>query len=560
MDQAKYDVFISYSRKDSVVAQKIKNILECNGLNFFGDVNDLTMDYAETITTVIQRCRAVFAVLSESSINSQWWRKEIELAQKLNIPIVFIADNYKYRETLPNYIRQSIIVKYDYFIDHAEEVINHFFHPSTSGCHYQPSPSVDVKPCPSPSMDRVKETNNKLCYKRINPRLLMFFFIITAIVVFIVGVVKQTGDDGLAKSVVKSPPDDTLVDSLEYEMYHARMCSQRQDDIERMYDEIESLERKRIMMIAHHDYLLDDEYKKELMEITMAITEKKKLYDSLRCEYESFYSRDTVSIEDINSIQNKDVESHQSDNVVKTSLIVVISILVCLSIILIIVLIQSRKRANRLKTSLMIVSDSKAKAIIGTQKVILEKGNVSNVILPYGEQQMELNYTDFNGMKQINCFIGGSTQLQAERDALRATISVVYNKWKEKKFQILSFTYEDFDRKFVNKGQQHMYDNFIENEADMAVFIIKGDVGDKTVLEFDKAYETFKKRQKPSIVVYRDINCSLGKTAEELKSKIESAQQYWIDYGTLNELKYHFQDILSSDLWSIYYDEFSAVQ
>ena len=34
----------------------------------------------------------------------------------------------------------------------------------------------------------------------------------------------------------------------------------------------------------------------------------------------------------------------------------------------------------------------------------------------------------------------------------------------------------------------------------------------------------------------------------------------WIDYGTLNELKYHFQDILSSDLWSIYMDEFRTAR
>ena len=568
MEQTKYDVFISYSRKDYVVAHKIKNILERNGLKMFVDVNDLTMGMglAETITTTIQRCRAVFAVLSESSVNSQWWRIEIELAQKLNLPIVFIADDFKYRETLPYNIRQNTIVEYVFFINHAEDVIKNVFPNSTIDHDYKHLPTVDVLSCPS-----YRGKKNNTCGRpktkpptasswpliRRRPWLFVIIvFIVTIVLWIIVGTVIHKNN-----TLAKSPAEDTLAYSSEYEKKcREYQCLERKDDIDRIQEEIENLKRKRTIIIAHNDYLSGNEKERELTEITMAIMEKEETCDSLRREYAQYYSKDTLNIEDRNSKQNKDVDYHQSEKIVQSSLIVVIVILSCLSVILVILLTLSRKHANRLKTRSTIVSDSKAKAKIGAQNVILEKGNASNVILPYGEQQMELNYMDFNEFKHINCFIGGSTQLQTERDALRATISVVYNKWKEKRFQILSFTYEDFDRKFVAEGQQHLYDVFIENDANLAIFVIKGDVGDKTVREFDKAYESFKKRQKPSIIVYRDINCSLGKTAEVLKSKVELAQQYWIDYGTLNELKYHFQDILSSDLWSIYMDEFRTAR
>ncbi len=549
MEQTKYDVFISYSRKDSAIALKIRTVLERNGLKTFMNVDDLTMgmDNAETITTAIQRCRAVFAILSESSANSQWWRNEIELAQKLNLPIVFIADNYNNYETLPYEFRQSNIVKYDKFINHAEDVINHVFPLSKNSCYYQPSPAVDARPCPSPSREYGEETKNACGRLKTKPWVFVIIVVITAIVVWIIIGTLIHRNNRTAKAAVadtteyESPlVEDTPIVGTRYERRH---------DMESIYEERERLEKMR-MSIIYDDRLSDDEKNEKLIiieEREMQLREKELLLTT----------RDNRPIQDSTSQHNQQLgqDQYMIDSV-QVIFMVIIIIITVLSIVLTVLLILSRKQANRLKTSLMIVSDSKAKATIGNQKVILEKGNISNIILPNGEQQMELNYTDYNGFNHINCFIGGSTQLQAERDALRATISVVSNKWKEKKFHILSFTYEDFDRKFVTEGQQHLYDDFIGNEADMAVFVIKGDVGDKTVREFDKAYETFKKLQKPSIIVYRDTNCSLGKTAEELKLKVESAQQYWIDYGTLNELKYHFQDILSSDLWSIYMDEF----
>lgn len=103
-----------------------------------------------------------------------------------------------------------------------------------------------------------------------------------------------------------------------------------------------------------------------------------------------------------------------------------------------------------------------------------------------------------------------------------------------------------------------MYDNFIENDANTAIFIIKGEVGEKTVKEFNKAYASFKTKGHPSIVVYHDKRSILGDTAKKLKQQVEVTGQYWNDYDTMIEMKYHFQELLSTDLWKLYEKELIA--
>lgn len=223
-----------------------------------------------------------------------------------------------------------------------------------------------------------------------------------------------------------------------------------------------------------------------------------------------------------------------------------------------VLLLLSHRKTKHLSTDLSIISDAKLRAHVGKDCLLIEKGKACQVQMPIGTQKMDLDYSSFNNPKQINCFIAGSTELQIERDALRATISVVYNHWQTKNFHIYSRTFEDFDRKFAPDGQQPLYDYYIQNEADIAVFIIKGDVGEFTIGEFNKAYRAFCEKGKPSIVVYNNKTADIFSSSRILQKRIADAHQYWIDYETLNELKLDFQEILSSDLWTLYEKELLA--
>lgn len=111
------------------------------------------------------------------------------------------------------------------------------------------------------------------------------------------------------------------------------------------------------------------------------------------------------------------------------------------------------------------------------------------------------NNHSLNSQNIIKIFIAGSLKLGRERDALRSVISIMYNKWQFHDFKILSYTFEDFSNKFkADGGQQTSYDEFIENEADWAVFVLDGHVGGITRSEFNKALAAHKKTGKPNIL------------------------------------------------------------
>lgn len=101
------------------------------------------------------------------------------------------------------------------------------------------------------------------------------------------------------------------------------------------------------------------------------------------------------------------------------------------------------------------------------------------------------------------CFIAGSTRLVNERNATRAVLSILYNKWEHYNLVISSYTFEDFSNSYTVGGQQMHYDEFIEKKANCAIFIVENGVGEKTLEEYKLAIQTFKNNlQRPKIFVY----------------------------------------------------------
>jgi len=100
------------------------------------------------------------------------------------------------------------------------------------------------------------------------------------------------------------------------------------------------------------------------------------------------------------------------------------------------------------------------------------------------------------------CFIAGSTALQMERDAIRAVIGEIHNRWSSKNIYITSYTFEDFSNNVHVGGLQSQYDRFITLEADSVIFIIDGEIGDKTLHEFNISLKSYAARNRPSIYVY----------------------------------------------------------
>lgn len=100
MEQAKYDVFISYSRKDYMDShknvipgndvQKVKDALTRAGVSYWFDEEDIYSgeDFAEKIVVNIEAA-CVFVYLSTANANSSLWTsKEIACADEMHKPII----------------------------------------------------------------------------------------------------------------------------------------------------------------------------------------------------------------------------------------------------------------------------------------------------------------------------------------------------------------------------------------------------------------------------------------------------------------------------------------
>lgn len=154
--------------------------------------------------------------------------------------------------------------------------------------------------------------------------------------------------------------------------------------------------------------------------------------------------------------------------------------------------------------------------------------------------------------RTIKCFIAGSKALQAERDALRAVASIMYNKWSSKHFRILTYTFEDFDRAVVAGGHQTRYNRFISEEADWAIFVINEEIGGITLEEFNTAMDSFKKHGRPKILVMAKNTQETNDEIAAIKAAITEEHQYWSEYSDLDDLKHIFEETLNWDLIDMY--------
>lgn len=163
--------------------------------------------------------------------------------------------------------------------------------------------------------------------------------------------------------------------------------------------------------------------------------------------------------------------------------------------------------------------------------------NVTYLNIQGGEKSGEVN--DEN-IRIIKCFIAGSSILEMEQNVLRAAIAQTNNKWRGKNIEIISVTYEDFG--WIKNEEVHTSKciKYIENAATLVIFIIKGEIGQYTINEFEHAMNAFKCGNHPKILIFNDINSPSRKYSEKLKEKVTANKQYWSNYKSLKDLKQQF--------------------
>lgn len=392
MEQAKYDVFISYALNDSEVAERVFHALTVVGLNKVYYAKDLSlgMDFASTISNGIRDCESFILLLTENYLNSAWCRKELNEAIKRNKHIIPLRIGSIGTSIIPHFLNKYNIVDYHVFLANPQKLRQIIY--SAKENDYQQSMTPPCLSAPRSYTSAPRMMGGKTLIR-------IGLFALLAFLCLIFYIMFNNAED--------SPRTTKYINEDEY------------------------------LVSGKHSYTA-------------------KTRDTLFLEGSSqdFHSSSEHSY--INSYEESETEVLQKaiENLEKENARLNNGFLVFLiaSVVMLIFFIIYYYKTKRLCAYLNIKSDAKAEAQIGEDTLLIEKGSEVSVQVPVGNQEMWLNYMSYNRPKYIKCFIGGSIELQTERDALRATISVVHNEWREKNFQIFSFTFEDFEKKFVEGG------------------------------------------------------------------------------------------------------------
>lgn len=134
---------------------------------------------------------------------------------------------------------------------------------------------------------------------------------------------------------------------------------------------------------------------------------------------------------------------------------------------------------------------------------------------------------------EYNIFVAGSKALQNERNVCRSVCNKLQNKWGT----IITKTFEDFDETMSDVGHQKEYNNYIEQEADLVIFIFSGSVGMITRDEYDHAYRSFKASKRPKIIVYFDKRNSDNNDVVAFKKELSANDHYYQEYESLDDLR-----------------------
>ena len=142
----------------------------------------------------------------------------------------------------------------------------------------------------------------------------------------------------------------------------------------------------------------------------------------------------------------------------------------------------------------------------------------------------------FSKMKKtINIFVAGAKALKEERNALKALAHDLNSEYDDKRIgiHIKTKSYEDF------RDDQNIYNHFIEEKADIVIFVLKDKIGEHTEDEFIKAAAAYKEKKIPEIVVFLNKDRQETPEIEKIQNLLEEhlGKRYFVEYEDSEELK-----------------------
>lgn len=478
---ATYDVFISSSRKDDIILQKISTVLKTNGLTIFSPEENISAgeDFSESIIESIEASSVMLVLCTPNSMQSNWILNDVHFALRHNKPIIpIIVDNVKLpdhflyhfngydyihfdssnpEQSIRNLIKSIIVRKRQSTPTEEPSTVEEN---QTPYCKESNNETIREK-TNSPKGNSSKKIGNLL--KRIGIGIILTLYVIFVSLIFVAG----NYDIGI---LLSSP---LIIGVIAYMIKEVKSSKY---DL-KLYCEEENAEDDSHITIYVDDKVISTINGKGFIKLS----ERKGTY--------------LISIES----KNKNIESERFEYTF------------------------NRNNHGSIK------------------RVVLKSKSTKDSVK---EQQ--------NDLTRFMCFIAGSTRLVNERNATRAVLSILYNKWERYNLVISSYTFEDFSNSYTVGGQQMHYDEFIEKKANCAIFIVENGVGEKTLEEYKLAIQTFKNNlQRPKIFVYANQLNQEGITLQFIE-EVRKNQSYWREYQNIKQLMSLIKEDIDGELFNIF--------
>lgn len=599
-------IYCSYSRKDRPVVQSVCKSLAGKGVQLFVDYEQLAGgDYAQELTKQIESAEAILFFYSENTENSTWVKHEIEfaLSKRKSIVPVLLSESEESSWLHFNLGSFNWIKLDDININStADRIINVL---STLYKRNNGVPSdakrniVDDGLLNAPQSDKSEGSSLFRNKKKYGCGIILSIIGLLSLyyALFYFGspnpsyIPSPTSYDSISSSNINYG----LRDSLVLKQREAELRSQVDEQLLRLLQEIENP-----VVAGPGNYSQSIIHEIELTLGEDSIPFPKDCINTRQGQLNAFHKyQETVysvldkriaemELEARNCCEIEPIPEYEEPNDVPCDLVqptifpifyLILSFLIgCGLMFLLLRLKKSRKDNIKLSSDIAskIKIDGELQKEIESREVYtthLEKGGY---LIDFEDKKDESRHKTFNhevtskdcklvfanfleessqNGKTIKCFIAGSKTLQQERDALRAVTCVMYNKWDSKNFRILSYTFEDFKKEHTLVPPQEMYNKFIEEEADWALFIIDGEIGGITVNEYRVAMDSFKKNGKPKILALAKVGSENNDEVAEIRDEINKEHQYWTDYTDIVSLKYIFESTLNWDLIRMFQDK-----
>lgn len=592
--------YVSYSKKDRPFVQRVCQSLTEKGIPLFVDYEQLAGgDYAQELTKQIESADAVLFFYSENTENSTWVKHEIEFSVSKNKIIIPVSLSEPKKDSWFHFYLGTVNwIKVDG--DDVNSIEERLLYYRNGSIPSKVNRIIEDNGCLTKAQqsDKTKLTRQK---KKIGCRIILILSSIAFCLFFALFYIGRS-------NVVSSPPSEYTID---YEREDSLVLKQKEAELRKRVDILLlSLQQE---IVNPHVAGSDEASRSIIHDIEIALgwdsipfpqdntnTQQGRLkafhkyqetvysvLDRKIAQMESELGEEMSSNnESPNDDQNgnkqngHNVEGNECYSLDNASFMFLLLVSFVVGSVLTFLLLRIK---NSRKDNIKLSSDIASKiSIDGCLQKEIESREVYTTHLKKGEylidfedrkdenrhktfnyevttKESKLVFAKFveessqNG-KTIKCFIAGSKMLPKERDALRAITCVMYNKWDSKNFRILSYTFEDFSKEHTLVPPQELYNKFIEEEADWALFIIDGEIGGITLSEYRVAMDSFKKNGSPKILALAKVGSENNEKVAEIRDEINKEHQYWTDYTDIVSLKYIFESTLNWDLIRLFGD------